>query len=251
MICKLSDALACSFRLTTPRIPALWMIAMAFELDHLFIMTDAGAAVADRLVSLGLTEGSSNVHPGQGTENRRFFFRNSGLELLWVSDADEAQSEAIRRTHLWERWEKRQQICPFGICVRPPSGGSNATNIPFPHWDFCPPYLPARLSIAVGNNSENDAEPMLFQTPFGKRPDSFPPEKAQPLEHGLGLREVTRVNLISPNIDAPSESLQAAVGTGVITLSAGEAYTMELGFDHEMQGQQIDLRPDLPLVMRW
>jgi hypothetical protein len=40
------------------------------SIDHLFICTDVGAIVADRLVALGLVEGSSNVHPGQGTTNR-------------------------------------------------------------------------------------------------------------------------------------------------------------------------------------
>jgi hypothetical protein len=33
-----------------------------------------------------LTEGTPNIHPGQGTANRRFFFRNAMLELLWVND---------------------------------------------------------------------------------------------------------------------------------------------------------------------
>lgn len=55
---------------------------MAFELDHLFIWTDIGAYEAERLVSFGLVEGTSNKHPGQGTTNRRFFFHNAMLELL-------------------------------------------------------------------------------------------------------------------------------------------------------------------------
>ncbi len=60
---------------------------MAFELDHLFIMTDINAPVADRLISSGLTEGRSNIHPGQGTANRCFFFHNAMLELLWRNTA--------------------------------------------------------------------------------------------------------------------------------------------------------------------
>ncbi|MEG3898207.1 MULTISPECIES: VOC family protein [unclassified Microcoleus] len=68
---------------------------MAFEFDHLFICTDIGAGFADRLVSLGLVEGSSRTHPGQGTANRCFFFHNAMLELLWVHDPEEAKSEPI------------------------------------------------------------------------------------------------------------------------------------------------------------
>ncbi len=72
-----------------------------FELDHLFIFTDIDAPAADRLVSFGLTEGTSNVHPEQGTACRRFFFHNCMLELLWVHDPEEAQSVRTRPTHLW------------------------------------------------------------------------------------------------------------------------------------------------------
>ena len=43
------------------------------EFDHLFICVDSPAKEADALIEFGLTEGSANVHPGQGTANRRFF----------------------------------------------------------------------------------------------------------------------------------------------------------------------------------
>ncbi len=52
---------------------------MAFEFDNLFIYTDVGASEAKRLTSFGLIEGSPNIHPGQGTANRRFFFGNMVL----------------------------------------------------------------------------------------------------------------------------------------------------------------------------
>lgn len=81
---------------------------MTVELDHLFLLTDIGAPAADLLVAFGCVEGSSNTHPGQGTANRRFFFHNVMVELLWVDNPAEAQSEPIRRTRLWERWSDRQ-----------------------------------------------------------------------------------------------------------------------------------------------
>ena len=48
-------------------------VTMSLELDHVFVNTAPGAPEADQLLSFGLVEGSSNVHPGQGTANRRFF----------------------------------------------------------------------------------------------------------------------------------------------------------------------------------
>ncbi|MEM9151797.1 MAG: VOC family protein [Cyanobacteria bacterium P01_F01_bin.3] len=223
---------------------------MAFEFDHLFICTDVGAAAAEKLISFGLVEGSPNTHPGQGTANRRFFFHNAMLELLWVTSEAEAISPPIRRTHLWERWQKRElEACPFGICLR--ATGKTAQDIAFDHWDFCPPYLPQGMSIAVATNSNIVAEPMLFQTPFGKRPDEQPPEKAQPLNHTTGLKEITRVTLISPSAQHPSPELQSALDTKQIELKEGTAYCVELGFDRETQGQHVDFRPELPLVIRY
>lgn len=65
---------------------------MAFELDHFFVWSDVNAPEADYLINAGLSEGPANVHPGQGTANRRFFFANGMLELLWVHDEAEARS---------------------------------------------------------------------------------------------------------------------------------------------------------------
>lgn len=64
---------------------------MTLEFDHMFVCTEVGAPEADRLVAFGLTEGTPNAHPGQGTANRRFL-RNVYLELLRVRDEREARS---------------------------------------------------------------------------------------------------------------------------------------------------------------
>lgn len=223
---------------------------MAFELDHLFICTDIGAYEAERLVSFGLVEGTSNTHPGQGTTNRRFFFHNAMLELLWVHAPEEARSELIRPTRLWERWMHRSDsACPFGICLRPRIGSSDT--VAFSSWAYHPPYLPKTLSIEVGKNSDVLTEPMLFQTPFGQRPDRYSVEKSQPLDHDIGLREITRVELVSPAASNLSLELQAVIDTNQIKLRLGGDYCMELGFDGELHEQQVDFRPGLPLVISW
>lgn len=224
---------------------------MAFELDHLFICTDIGAGEADRIISFGLVEGSSNTHPGQGTANRRFFFHNAMLELLWVHNPEEAESERVRLTRLWERWTNRKDgACPFGICLRPATGSTDT--VAFSSWAYHPPYLPETMSIAVGSNSDVLTEPMLFQIPIAKRPDSYPAEKLEPLEHALGIHEITRVELVSPAANNPSSELQAVIdNTHQLKLRLGAEYFVELGFDGEMQGQRRDFRPGLPLIMSW
>lgn len=221
---------------------------MMFEFDHLFICTDIGAGAADRLVSFGLVEGSSSSHPGQGTANRRFFFHNAMLELLWVHDPEEAKSDPIHLTRLWERWTNRDEACPFGICLRPATGSHGI--VAFSSWAYHPPYLPEAVSIAVGRNSEDLTEPMLFQIPFGKRPDCYPAEKLQPLNHAVGVREITRVEFVSPAANVSPE-LQAVIDTNQVSLRAGAKYCVELGFDGEVQGQRVDFQLELPLIVSW
>jgi hypothetical protein len=231
---------------------------MAFELDHLFIFTSVGAAAAQQLASLGLTEGTPNTHPGQGSACRRFFFRNVYLELLWLHDQREAQSEATRRTCFWERWSGRTTgACPFGLIFRP--SGPEAETPPFASWEYRPTYLPEGMSFRVGNNASHLSEPFLCALPFRRRPDELPEARREPLEHAPGLREVTRVELSGPwtnfdlegNAESAVEPTQSKPGRLPIRLQRSPEYQAQLGFDGETRGQQADLRPALPLILRW
>jgi hypothetical protein len=118
-------------------------------------------------------------------------------------------------------------------------------------WDYQPPYLPENLSIAVANNSAILTEPMLFQIPFGRRPDDLPPEKSQPLDHPAGLREITRVEIMGPVSTSPSPELQTVIENHQIEFQNSTDYCVGLGFDSEKQGQQVDFRPELPLIVSW
>ena len=103
---------------------------MNTEIDHVYVCCSVGAPEAEAVRGLGLREGSPNSHPGQGTACRRFFFDNAYLELLWINDRQEAQSEAVRPTRLWERWCHRgETACPFGIVLRA-TGDSVASERP-------------------------------------------------------------------------------------------------------------------------
>jgi hypothetical protein len=222
---------------------------IAFELDHLFVFTNVGAPEADRLVSLGLTEGSRNVHPGQGTANRRFFFRNAMLELLWVSDEQEAQSEPIARTRLWERSQwRRTGASPFGICLRSSDGETAA--LPFETWSHRPPYLPTGIEIAVAA-STSPGEPMLFAISFGGQPDAAPPDRREPIEHPLGVREITDVRVTLTGDGPFTPSLHAAQQLGIASFVRDRDHLMEVTFDNASRGEAADLRPRLPLTLRW
>jgi len=223
---------------------------MAAELDHIFICASRGADEASALTAFGLSEGKPNMHPGQGTACRRFFFRNGYIELLWVSNEAEAQSEPIQPTHLWERWAGRGSgSCPFGFGFRP--SADHVASPPFPAWEYRPPYLPQSWSFQIATNAAVLTEPMLFYLPFSQRSDAQPSAKRQKLEHEAGLREITRLEMVSPSAESLSPALTAVARADLVRMRTGKEYLVELGFDGESLGRVADCRPALPLVLRW
>jgi hypothetical protein len=213
---------------------------MQVELDHLFVCTAPGAPEAEKLIDFGLTEAPRNHHPGQGTANRRFAFANSMIELLWVQEPAEAQNEVTAPTMLWERWSgRRERACPLGICVRPVD--PNDTRPPFPGWDYRPTYLPSPLSMRIGEADVD--EPMWVYLSFlniSQRRQWF-------REHPARIREITRVTLYTP-VPLRSKASHLLVETGVIHVASSPAYGLAIEFDHTPRKQQVDFRPDLPLV---
>jgi hypothetical protein len=220
---------------------------MAVELDHVFVVTAVWAPAAERLIALGFTEGAPNMHPGQGTANRRFFFANAMLELIWLHDEREARSDLVAPTRLWERARSRETgASPFGICLRAAAGEA----LPFPTWSYRPPYLPAGTAIPIAEGTP-PTEPMLFANPRGRRPDAEPPERRQPLDHPAGAREIRAARVTLPGAGERSAALQAVERLGVVTFAAGDEHLLELWFDGARQDRSADLRPDLPLALHW
>lgn len=217
---------------------------MTFDLDHFLILTERGAPQADLLSAIGLIEGSSNDHPGQGTANRRFFFSDSMLELAYVRDAKEAMEGPGSGLRFAERMaEQPADNCasPFGIIIR-----STATSAdpPFPGWRYFPDYFGGKHFFHVGENSENLLEPLCIYMPFSMSPPDAQPEPVYPFTKVTQLR-------ISVPVTEPSPTLEALENCGRISLELGKPHKMDIIFNAEKDGQSEDLRPALPLAIRW
>lgn len=222
---------------------------MPFELDHVFVCANLDAPEATQLVALGLTQGPSGVHQGQGTANRCFLFHNAYLELIWVHNDADARSPLTERTRLFERWKGRaDETCPFGICFRP-TRPSLASGPPFAGWDYLPQYVPPSRPIHVGANCDRLAEPMLLFIESASRPDSWP--RQPPLHHRLGVREVTRLHWTRPTDASLSPELQAVVAAGYLSVELGRTHALKVCFDNEAMGQRASLVPHLPVTLSW
>ena len=217
---------------------------MAIFLDHVFITCEVGAPEADVLLAQGFVEGSGNVHPGQGTANRRFFFSNFMIELLWVCDPTEATGNAVLSTGLWERWSRRGEgASRFGIVyggtATPGSSPLLATQ------SYFPAYLPTGLNIEIVCGLQS-AEPAIFWMPWlgaDRR------NRREPIDHAASIREITGVAIGVPNPDALSQAARRLCEPGLLGYFRSAAPILEIRFrSHEEQS--IDCRPRLPLVFR-
>jgi len=216
------------------------------ELDHLFICVNHGAPEAELLKDFGLTEGPPNRHPGQGTANRRFFFKNSFIELLYVDNESEIQSDLTKPTTLYDRFSNKE-VSPFGIGFRPSS--TEEKHAPFPAWNYHPIYLPPELSIEIGKAPIT--EPFCFFLSFGSRPDSWSEEKQPPFQHQCGFKEITSLRITIPKEETVSEVYAAVASVAGVEIVQGDEHFLEIGFDEKKKNKSHDFRPDLPLKFYW
>jgi hypothetical protein len=210
------------------------------ELDHIIFFCAPGAPEADALLGRGLHEGPGNSHPGQGTVNRRFFFRNVYLELLWVEGYEEAQTGEARRTGLWDRWINRHNgCCPIGLVFRPSAPG---VPTPFPSWSYVPKYFPAGFSIEVAVDIPAN-EPLLFYLPFA-RPALV--EDVAPAPGGAQVGAISGVTLHLPDTGSLSPALNSVVASGSVAVEPGQEFLVDI---RHVNGSReiIDLRTKLPL----
>lgn len=213
---------------------------MTLALHHFFILTAPGAPAADRLVEAGLTEGTSNHHPGQGTANRRFFFANTALELLYVHDEDEARSGRAAGLRLTERTTSTG-ASPFGLVVQTLR---DPIDLPFPGWRYCPEYFGPDTCFHVGANSERLEEPLCICMPPAM--PAAPPADT-PSNAALAVTELR----LSVPVARPSAVLRTVAGCDGLSLRPDRPHRLEIVFNHAREGRSADLAPDLPLRLRW
>lgn len=190
---------------------------MGLELDHIFILVEPEGPEAGRLKALGLVENYRRDHPGQGTSNICYCFDNAFLELLWLTDEAEARAPAIARTQLAERARWRENgASPFGIALR---RVDSDTALPFPTWPYRPPHLSVDRSISVAEFSDDPAQPFVFESPRGRRPD----QPGSPRQTAAGLTEIGSVEIVLPEAVRPASELLALADDGIFKVLNGSA----------------------------
>jgi hypothetical protein len=209
------------------------------RLHHAFILTKPGAPEAEALIQLGMQEGASNTHPGQGTANRRFFFADFGLELAYFTDVDEARDGPGRVIQSLNRVEATDGS-PLGLVFRA-TGESDVDS--FPGFPYQPEYFDEGQYFIVGSNADVLREPtcVLMPANLPRRPPQD--MSGSPFENVTSVRVTTPAKTMSPVLATASQVERVDVQTG-------HDHLLEVEFGAGEKDEMYDLRPELPLVIR-
>lgn len=219
---------------------------MSLVLNHCFILTAPGAAIADALVELGLTETGSRVHAGQGTANRCFHFANGMLEFLWVHDEDEARQGPGQGLRLADR-ANNPDASLFGLILH--RSDDDGPEPPFSGWAYQPDYFPEGKAFHIGANSDDISEPLCIYLPF-LSPQAVPEPNSQSEAGSQAFDWISQVIVYTPQA-SPSETLEIAGNAVWLQLKGDMEHRMEIVFDDHRQDKRHDFRPAIPLVVYW
>lgn len=214
------------------------------EIDHIFIFSNNDGKEADKLVEFGLTEGSSRIHPGQGTTNRKFYFENFFLEVLWVIDETEIRSELTSKTKLWERSQfDKNDLSPFGLCLV----NSKLTDKLFEQSQtYQPNYFPEGMSIDIITNEKNPNLPWTFRLPYRGEKKAH----NEPTNHNNGIRKLTQAEFEMPLNTDEKEFKSYFQNSEIIGFKNGQQNHLTLEFDNKSQKKAMEF-DELNLTIKY
>jgi hypothetical protein len=135
--------------------------------------------------------------------------------------------------------------CPFGVVLRP-ACGEPAAAPPFETWSYAPCYLPSGLVIDVATDAPL-TEPAFFHLRIQRGRARQDPE---PVAHAIPVVEIANVRIGLPPPGVRSAAARMAESSGLLSFEESRDYTLTLIFDDD-RGRCADLRPGLPVVLRW
>ena len=239
LTCTLLSAFAC-----------ISSIAGELEFDHVWIVVTRDAPERAALERAGLKISPDlNRHDGQGTASITAEFQNAYLELMWPDPTVSVAAGAERGV---EKFKNRMNWrtsgwCPIGIGLH---RNGPATPLPFPTWSIAPDWMPKGTAIEILTARDDAKSPSFFI-----EPDLLSvKEKAQKdraTGQPSGAEQITAIQLVVPKEYRPAPSFTYLEKAGIFKSIEGKEWAVEITFDGGRKAQTKDLRPDLPLIIRY
>lgn len=202
------------------------------EIDHIFIFSNQGGVEANDLIDFGFTEGSNRRHHGQGTINRKFYFDNFFLEILWVIDEEEIKNTTTAVTKLWERSQfQNNTYSRFGLCF---VNTAETDSLFEDSRTYSPAYFPKGMSINMIVNENNPQLPCTFRLPYRGRKNNH----NEPIKHKNGIKTLTRAEFEIPEYSIKNSLIKNFYEFDHIKYTSSNRIHLTLEFDHNHKGKK-------------
>jgi hypothetical protein len=225
--------------------------AAKLEFDHVWIVVTRDAPERSALERAGLKISPElNHHDGQGTASISAEFQNSYLELMWpdptvsVAPGAERGVEKFKNRMNW----RTSGWCPIGIGLH--RAGPSAP-FPFPTWTIAPDWMPKGTAIEILTARDDTKSPSFFIEPPELAVKEKAPTDKTTSEHPIGVERVTGIQIIRPRVYQPVAAFSYLEKAGIFKSTDGAEWAVEITLDGARKAQTKDLRPDLPLVIRY
>ena len=232
--------------------------------DHVNIWVKNPQIAKKKLEKIGFTgipDSLSQIHTGQGTTGRYFYFLNGYLELIFVYDEEEFNTNVAKNKQLdFEERSKSPEngFLPFSIALKMENYDKN--KIPFKTIEYTQDWMGDSNKIYVSKNAKlKKEEPSLFVIYPEIQYDVFDTKKDLskiPEEYSMWrdfyyhkneAEKISKIKIYTSKLDTNSETLKMLNDLKEVEVVEGEEYLMELYFDNQKKKKVYDMRPEIPL----
>ena len=225
--------------------------APTLQLDHVWIVVSGGAPERAALERAGLhVSPTVNRHDGQGTASVMAELTGGFIELLWPDstvDVTPSSAAAFTKFRAKQAW-RSTGWSPFGIGLRRTSSAPDS--LPFATWPIHADWMRPNESLDMITARSDTISPSIWVVPRGMAVGENSPS-GEPRDQLNGTRRITALRLTvpasAPNVDA----IGALTKFRIATVERGALWLLEITLDDARQGMREDLRPALPLIVRY
>jgi hypothetical protein len=225
-------------------------------LDHVWIMVAPGAPERGALENAGFRIAPTvNRHDGQGTASVTVEFLNGFLELIYldptvpVSSGFEAAVAKFQRKTAW----RENGSSPFGIGLRRTT--STPATLPFPTWRITAEWMSGGfMEMLTPRDMANAPSYFVASHPVDEQANrklAADPLNGAMFRHTNGAQLLTSVRVVGPDAADFPPAARYLDEAGVTRFEVGTAWLLDVTLDAGQRAIVRDLRPDLPLIIRY
>ena len=236
--------------------------ATKLEVDHIFFLTKNAKEVINKLQDAGFTPATkwATKHKGQGTTGYFFFFLNTYIEILAITDTAEANNNAAKFGHSYaNRLKKDYSKTGIGLRQIP----LKKVTFPFTTVNYQQKWM-GKDTLYMASSNTNLNQPIVFIEPpsfanlvVNKLEDLDQYAKQNPdmktyRQHAAKVEKLTSIEIFTnQKKDKWAAAFKYLKNFTNATIAKAKNNLTVLIFDNGKQQKQIDLTETLQLIIKY